>query len=120
MVTENITLPETAQLYLGHLQHSGKNTRTLYTYGKDLEQIQAFFGAQKSVTVITCPQIGKFLKSEILLKLSNGQDRAPQTVQKTLRVLRMFTAWLREQGYLGEVVLPKSLRLQRGSTLARM
>ena len=40
--------------------------RTLYTYGKDFEQIQAFFGAKKAVTGITLPLAGKFYRLKIL------------------------------------------------------
>ena len=41
----NETLHQAAQAYLEHLRTQGKKERTLYTYGKDFEQIEAFFGA---------------------------------------------------------------------------
>ena len=107
----NLTLSEAAIAYLEALQKSGKHERTLYTYGKDLEQIQAFFGPDKPVTAITLPFMGRFLKSDELLKLSNGKNRATQTVNKTIRVFRMFMHWLAAEGYISEFNLPKSIPL---------
>ena len=49
------TLHEAAQAYLEHLKGEGKKERTLYTYGKDLEQIEAFFGADRKLTGILAP-----------------------------------------------------------------
>jgi site-specific recombinase XerD len=40
----SITLSEATALYLKALETAGKSKRTLYTYNKDLEQIQAFLG----------------------------------------------------------------------------
>lgn len=43
MVT-SILLYEAAIQYLEHLKQQQKSNRTLYTYGKDLEQVQLYFG----------------------------------------------------------------------------
>lgn len=104
-----ITLSEATKQYLEYLQYQGKNERTLYTYNRDLQQILAFFGNERLIGNIPLPLIGRFLKSDELHKLPNGQERAPQTVKKTIRVFRMFMQWLVHVAYLPEVTLPKSI-----------
>ena len=39
----NITLKEASEEFLNKLKAEEKSERTVYTYGKDLEQIMAFF-----------------------------------------------------------------------------
>ena len=89
-MSNSLTLSNAAELYLKMLADAGKSKRTLYTYGKDLEQIQRFFGPTRILGTFSLPLIGRFLKSDELLRLSNGEARAPQTVRKTVRVFRMF------------------------------
>ena len=45
----NKTLHDAAQEYLEHLKACGKSERTLYTYGRDLEQVETFIGADKKL-----------------------------------------------------------------------
>lgn len=107
------TLQEAAREYLDHLREQGKSTRTLYTYGKDLEQIMAFFGPERDISTIVLPQVGKFLKSDALLKLPNGRERAFKTVEKTKRVFRMFMCWAFQRGYTNKQPFPKGIPLGR-------
>jgi site-specific recombinase XerD len=79
----NETLHQAAQAYLEHLRTQGKKERTLYTYGKDFEQIEAFFGAERKLSSVLIPHVGKFFKSDALLKLPNGRERSAPTVEKT-------------------------------------
>ena len=41
----NETLHQAAQSYIEHLKAEGKKDRTIYTYLKDFEQIEGFFGS---------------------------------------------------------------------------
>jgi site-specific recombinase XerD len=112
------TLHEAAEAYLDHLRQAGKKERTIYTYAKDLGQIEAFFGADKPLSAIRTPQVGKFLKSDALLKLPSGQGgiqkpRAKPTVDKTVRVLRMFLVWAKETGLIQALPLPKDTPMGR-------
>ncbi|MFH2113683.1 MAG: hypothetical protein ABIJ86_04165 [Spirochaetota bacterium] len=86
---------------------------TLYTYGKDFEQIEAFFGAGRNLAGILTPHVGKFFKSDALLKLPNGKKRAKPTVDKTRRVIRMFLIWAKETGRVDKLPLPKDTPLGR-------
>ena len=107
------TLHEAVQTYLEHLRQAGKKERTLYTYGRDFQQIEAFFGADKPLASIRAMQVGKFLKSDALLKLPSGQARAKPTVDKTVRVLRMFLVWSKQTGLIQALPLPKDTPLGR-------
>ena len=112
------TLRKAAETYLDHLRQAGKKERTIYTYAKDIEQIEAFFGADKPLSAIRTPQVGKFLKSDALLKLPSGlggiqQPRAKPTVDKTVRVLRMFLVWAKEAGLIQALPLPKDTPMGR-------
>jgi site-specific recombinase XerD len=106
-------LHEAVQTYLEHLRQAGKKERTLYTYGRDFQQIEAFFGADKPLASIRAMQVGKFLKSDALLKLPSGQERAKPTVDKTVRVLRMFLVWAKETGLIQILPLPKDTPMGR-------
>lgn len=110
---KDCTLHEAAQAYLEHLRTQGKKDRTLYTYGKDFEQMEAFFGADRKLRTILPPHVGKFLKSDDLLRLPSGAERAKPTVDKTVRVLRMFLVWAKETGRLDKLPLPKDLPMGR-------
>ena len=111
--TTTATLHAAAQGYLEHLREAGKKERTIYTYAKDLGQIEAFFGADKPLAAIRTPQVGKFLKSDALLKLASGKERAKPTVDKTVRVLRMFLVWAKESGRIASLPLPKDTPMGR-------
>lgn len=110
---KDCTLHEAAQAYLEHLRTLGKKDRTLYTYGKDFQQMEAFFGADRKLRTILPPHVGKFLKSDDLLRLPSGADRAKPTVDKTVRVLRMFLVWAKETGRIAKLPLPKDLPMGR-------
>ncbi|MBI5843183.1 MAG: hypothetical protein HZB23_00775 [Deltaproteobacteria bacterium] len=109
------TLHEAAQEYIEHLRAQGKKDRTLYTYSKDFEQIEAFFGKDRKLATILTPHVGKFFKSDALLKLPNGNERAKPTVDKTRRVLRMFLVWAKETGRIEKLPLPKVTPMGRSA-----
>jgi site-specific recombinase XerD len=112
---KDITLHEAAQANLEHLRAQGKKERTLYTYSKDFEQIEAFFGADRKLKTILAPHVGKFLKSDALLKLPKGGDRAKPTIDKTIRVFRMFLVWAKETERIDKLPLPKDFPMGRST-----
>jgi site-specific recombinase XerD len=104
-----LTLAEAVEQYMTFLQQQNKSKATLYTYSMDLKQVLDFFGTERLVQTISLPQVGKFYRSDVLLKCPNGKNRAEQTVRKTVRVFRMFILWLHAQGWIDTVPLPKQL-----------
>jgi len=75
---------------------------------KDLDIVEAFFGGERPVCEIRVPQVGKFYKSQILLKTPDGKDRAERTITKTMRVFRMMMVWARNMSIITELPLPKN------------
>jgi site-specific recombinase XerD len=110
------TLSMAAQEYLDYLKGQGKTERTLYTYGKDFEQIISFFGPEKKLASILIPHVSGFMKSDALLRTPNGKDRSAQTVKKTVRVFRMFLVWALGHGYIAKLPLPKDTPMGRSQT----
>jgi hypothetical protein len=43
------TVHQAAEAFIGHLRESGKKERTLYTYRKDLDVVESFFGADRQL-----------------------------------------------------------------------
>lgn len=107
------TLHEAVEEYLEHLKSSGKSERTIYTYSKDFDQIEAFFGTDKKLTSILVPHVSSFLKSDVLLKMRGDKNRSEVTIRKTIRVFRMFLVWCLEQGYIIKLPLPKDTPMGR-------
>lgn len=103
------TLQEAIEGYTKHLKATGTSERTLYTYGKDFEQIQAYFDPERPLKSINRLQVGKFLKSDELLRLPNGKGRAPATVKKTVGVLKRFLLWAAEENMIEEAPIPKTI-----------
>lgn len=106
-------LHEAIQEHLEHLKTLGKTERTLYTYGKDLEQVEAFFKPDRKLRSILIPHVGRFLKSDVLLKMRGDKERSEITVKKTVRVFRTFLVWAKEQGYIDKLPLPKDTPIGR-------
>ncbi len=103
-----VTIHETAEAFINHLRENGKKERTLYTYRKDLDLIERYFGKDKKLRELRITQVGKFFKSDALLKLRNGNFRAEPTIAKTTRVFRMMLVWAKQTGQIDELPLPKS------------
>ena len=109
------TLHDAAQVYLEYLKKEGKKEATIKTYQRDFEQIEAFFGADRELPSILPAHVGKFFKSDALLKLPSGKKRAKPTVDKTMRVLRMFLVWAMETGRIEKLPLPKDTPMGRSA-----
>ncbi|MGB9618781.1 MAG: hypothetical protein ACPL7K_00035 [Armatimonadota bacterium] len=107
------TLHDAVLEHLEYLRCQGKSERTLYTYGKDLEQVEAYFGPDKRLSAILIPHVAGFLKSDALLKMSGDKDRSEITVKKTIRVFRTFLVWAKERGYIDKLPLPKDVPMGR-------
>lgn len=107
------TMTQTTEGFIDHLKETGKKERTLYTYQKDLDIVLSFFGKDKPLADIQSWQVGKFYKSNMLLKRTNGKQRAERTVAKTMRVFRMMMVWARDTGLIKELPLPKSTPMGR-------
>jgi hypothetical protein len=102
-----ITLKGAAPQFIEHLRAAGKKEQTLRTYGTALDVVAGFFGEGKSLKAIRPADVGRFLKSDALLKKPNGKERAQPTVDQIVRVLRMLLEWAQAKGHVATVAFPK-------------
>ena len=102
-----MTLKDAAPQFIEHLRAAGKKEQTLRTYGTALEVVAGFFGEGKTLKALRPADVGRFLKSDALLKKPNGKDRAQPTVDQIVRVLRMLLEWAQGQGHVPTVAFPK-------------
>ena len=107
------TLKEAGPKYFNHLQAAAKNQRTVDTYRRQFDVITGFFGEGKKLTAIRPADVGRFLKSDHLLKKPNGKERAEPTVKQIVRVLRMFLEWAQAQGMVETLPFPKDAMPKR-------
>ena len=108
-----LTLKDAAPRFIEHLRAAGKKEQTLRTYAKALEVAAGFFGEGKTLKAIRPADVGRFLKSDALLKKPNGADRARPTVDQIVRVLRMLLEWAQGQGIVESVAFPKDAMPKR-------
>ena len=108
-----ITLREALGQFLEHLKAAGKKERTLYTYARDADVIVGFFGQARKLATLRAADVGRFLKSDALLKMPTGKDRAERTVAKTVRVLRMCLEWAKAEGMIASLPFPKDAMPKR-------
>ncbi|MBZ0271386.1 hypothetical protein K8I61_05075 [bacterium] len=117
MSTKTVTMKEATEQYLAHLRTIGKNERTIYTYGKDLELAVEYFGEGKDIAKILPVHVAAFFKADNVNKLireakepgkpRQERPKSPITITKTKRVFRMMLVFCKDQGWLDKVPLPK-------------
>jgi len=110
----NINLKQATTEFFNELKEQNKSERSLYTYGKDIEQILEFFGNDKLVNKIMYPEVSRFMKSDILLKKKSKDgmiDRAKPTIVKTIRIFRMLMIFCLKKGYINYLPLTKDISL---------
>jgi len=108
-----LTLKDAAPQYLEYLRAAGKNVHTVRTYGKALEAIAGFFGEGKALKALRPADVGRFLKSDALLRKPNGAERAKPTTDQITRVLRMLLEWAQGQGHVPTVAFPQDAMPKR-------
>ncbi|HUT36141.1 MAG TPA: site-specific integrase [Planctomycetota bacterium] len=123
MPSQSLTLKDAAPQYLEYLRAAGKDAHTVRTYGKALEVASAFFGETKAIKALRPADVGRFLKSDALLKKPNGKERAKPTTDQITRVFRQLLEWAQAQGHVESVAfpqdaMPKRRRKQRGTQQA--
>ena len=77
-------------------------------YAGDLKLAVGFFGPATPLARLNAAWLGRFVKSEALLKRANGSHRKPLSVARARRVLRLMLVWAEEQGHIEQIPLPKA------------
>jgi site-specific recombinase XerD len=102
-----LTLKDAVPQFVEHLRAAGKKDRTVRIYRTQLGVAAEFFGEGKTLKALRPADVGRFLKSDALLKKSSGKDRAQPTVDQIVRCLRLLFEWAVEQGHIEMVPFPK-------------
>ena len=105
---KEITFEKAVPAFLQYLKDEGKNERTVEVYGRCLDNVTTYFGADKPLDKLTPATIGTFFKSDALLKKPNGKAKSEITVVQNKRVFRMMLVWAQDKGFLADIPLPKS------------
>ena len=115
-----MTLKDAVPQFLVHLRSAGKNERTARTYANALHVVVGFFGEGKTLKAIRPTDVGRFLKSDALLKKPSGKERAQPTIDQIVRVFRMMLEWAQSEGHVETVAFPKdALPKRRRKTAAQ-
>jgi len=103
-----VTLEKAVPEFLKHLKEEGKGERTVEVYGRCLDNVTEYFGAEKALGKLTPATVGTFFKSAAFLKKPSGTPKAEPTIKQGRRVLRMLLVWAQEKGYIADIPLPKA------------
>jgi hypothetical protein len=112
---KEITFEKAIPAFLQYLKDEGKNERTVEVYGRCLQNVSDYFGADKPLGKLTPATMGTFFKSDAFLKKPNGKEKSPITLTQNKRVTRMMLVWAQEKGFLTDVPLPKA-EMKKGRT----
>lgn len=105
-MSSNITLATAAERFREHLESLGKKPSTIGTSGRVLERLTEFFGTDKEVKKIRPTDVGRFFRSDHVLK--NGEKpRAKPSIDQHRRITRQFLIWCHEKGWVDALPVPK-------------
>ncbi len=106
--TKTITLKSAVDAYLAHLADSSTKATTVKVYERALELAITHFGADKKLTGIMVPHVGKFFNAEIVNFHPNGKPKAEPTVKQIKRVFRQCMTFCKEQDWITIIPVPKA------------
>lgn len=106
-----LTLAVLIHHYTQALAQQGKSKRTVVAYTHDCSQILAYFGEHKQIQKLLPAHVAGFYTSKALLRVAaSGKTRAPVSIQRTKRVLRLLLVWAQAQGHLNTLPIPQKDR----------
>ncbi len=104
---ETITLKKAVDAYLAHLADRGTKATTVKVYERALELAITHFGADKKLSGILLPQVGKYYASDLINKHENGRPKAEPTIKQNKRVFRQCLEYAKDQGFIENLPVPK-------------
>ena len=79
--------------WLDYLREQQYKEHTVVVYGRELKKMYEYYGAYQQLDSVTTERIRLFLKSDPLLKGVKDQPLARNTIDRTIRVFRLFLNW---------------------------
>ena len=105
-MSKSMTIETAATKFGEHLTTLGKKPSTIGTAGRVLKRMSEFFGADKAVASLRPADVGRFFKSDAVLKV-DGKPSAEPTILQNRRIARQFLIWCHEQGWVKTSPVPK-------------
>ena len=102
------TLADLCEAYVAHMEEAGKSPGTVFSYTAELRLACGELGRDTPVAKITPEQVEGYYTSDKVTKLRSGAPKAPASVAKTRRVLRLALCYAQAQGWISKVPLPAS------------
>jgi site-specific recombinase XerD len=99
---------ELVDKYLKSLEEAGKSDKTISVYRRYLKLTTNHFGADRDITSILLPQVGKFFKSDAVNKGKNGKDRSEITSRQICRTFRQMMVFALTQKLIENLPMPKA------------
>ena len=84
------------------LAANGRSGHTQAAYRRDLEGLGRWMGGKGELGKITPDILARFLTSDTVLLMPDGQPRSPMSVNRTKSALRSFFAFCVESGWMRE------------------
>lgn len=105
---ETMTLKTCADEYVAHLKAAGKAENTIDSYACDLNLVVEHFGADRAMVKFLPVHVKPIFESDRVTKTRGGKAKAPVSVAKTKRAIRMFFDWAGAKGYIARWPVAKS------------
>ena len=89
--------------FLVHLEKLGSSRASVFWYALDLGIARKFFGKGQLLSELTEREVAEYLESDPVTKTRDGRPKAPVTIDRTRRALRIALEWA-----AGEALIEKS------------
>lgn len=101
-----LTVLKLAERYLQHLEDVGKSRGTIFSYYVDLSLACRELGEKTPADALTEQDVAAFFECDAVTKTRTGKPKAPVTIEKTRRVLRMALTWAQREGLIAAAPVP--------------
>lgn len=104
------TLEDAAEGYLAQLDKDGAGDGTLSSYRMELKLAMRELGATTALAELSAERVAAYFASAAVTKTRSGKPKAPATIDKTKRVLRLALVWAADAGLLSQAPIPAGER----------
>lgn len=104
------TLHDAAEGYLAQLDKDGAGDGTLSSYRMELKLALRELGATTALAELSAERVAAYFASAAVTKTRSGKPKAPATIDKTKRVLRLALVWAADVGLLSQAPIPAGER----------
>ena len=104
----NPTLADLCERYVKHLEDADKSPGTVFSYTAELKLACSELGADTKIASITPEQVQAFYDCDRVTKLRSGRPKAPASIAKSRRVIRLALCYALEQKWIDKAPLPAS------------